>query len=299
VLAVTLLSIMIAAHFELNEALYTLTRNGEYLQLDELPIGMLVLMMCLIWLSWKRHRDARRELRARWIAEAALADVLIENRKLAKENLRILEGERRHFARELHDEFGQYLNAMKLDAVAIVETNGNDPVFSTNTARAIIRSIDHVYLAVSEMIGRLRPAGLDELGLVAAIEHCVDHWRKRLPDTRFRLSVRGNCDDLGELHNLTLYRLIQEGLTNVYKHARARHVTIALERVHTPPGGTDELRLSVSDDGCGMASAARNSRFGISGMRERVEMAAGTFVLHSTPGKGLKFEARLPLHGEA
>ncbi len=83
------------------------------------------------------------------------------------------------------------------------------------------------------MIGRLRPVGLDELGLVAAIEHCVDYWRERLPATRLVLSVRGNFEDSSEPLNLTLYRLIQEGLTNIYKHAKAQRAEIALGRIQS------------------------------------------------------------------
>ena len=180
---------------------------------------MFVLSVCLVWLSLKRYRHARRELQARQIAEARLGAALAENRRLARENLRIQEVERKHLARELHDELGQYLNAIKLDAVSISDSGG-DARFSTGASLAIIRSVDHVHRAVSDMIGRLRPVGLDELGLVDAIEHCVDHWRQRLPEMQFEVSVSGNFDGLSEPATLTVYRLIQEGLTNIYKHAQ-------------------------------------------------------------------------------
>jgi two-component system sensor histidine kinase UhpB len=298
VAGITALSVALADYFNLNEALYALTRHWEHFQLDELPFGLLVLSICLIWLSWKRYRHARRELRARQIAEARLAAALAENRELAQEHLRSQEVERKHLARELHDELGQYLNAIKLDAVSICESGGRDAQFSSNASLAIIRTVDHVHGAVSDIIGRLRPVGLDELGLVAAIEHCVDQWRQRLPDTRFLLSVSGNFDGLSEPLTLTLYRLIQEGLTNIYKHASAKRVEIALERSLSAHSGTDELRLMVADDGCGMESSAPISRFGLSGMRERVELAGGTFVLESAPGRGLRFEAYLPANVE-
>jgi two-component system, NarL family, sensor histidine kinase UhpB len=296
VIGITALSLAVAAHFQFNETLYAFTRHWEYFQIDELPFGMFVLSICLIWLSWKRYRHASRELLARRIAEQQLGRALAENRDLAQENLRIQEVERKHLARELHDELGQYLNAIKLDAVSIIESGGADGKFSTDASLAIIRSVDHVHGAVSEMIARLRPVGLDELGLVAAIEHCVDYWRQRLPDTRFVLSVRGDFDGLSEQLNLTLYRLIQEGLTNIYKHAGAQQAEIALERIKSPKSGTDELYLTVADDGCGMQPGARNSRFGLNGMRERVEIAGGSFVLTSEPNHGLRFVARMPAH---
>jgi len=160
-----------------------------------------------------RRQRPQNEIRARQMVESKLADALANNRQLAQETLRIQEIERKHLARELHDELGQYLNVIKLDAVSISQSGGMDAEFSTNASLAIIRAIDHVHRTVSEMIGRLRPVALDELGLVAAIEHCLDQWRQRLPDTRFTLSVRGNFGGLSEPLNLTLYRLIQEGLT--------------------------------------------------------------------------------------
>jgi two-component system, NarL family, sensor histidine kinase UhpB len=299
VIGITALSIVVSVHFNLNEALYALTRREERFQIDELPTGMLVLTICLMWLSWRRYVHALREVRARRVAEARLGDVLAENRQLAQENLRIQEVERKHLAQELHDELGQYLNAIKLDAVSIRESHGRDAKCSTDASQSIIDAVDHVHGAVSNMIGRLRPVGLDELGLVAAIEHCVDQWRQRLPDTQFELSVDGHFEDLSEPLNLTVYRLIQEGLTNVYRHANARHAQVSLQRSSSGQSNIDELRLTVADDGCGMEPTTRTGRFGLRGMRERTDMAGGTFTLESTPGRGLRFEVHLPACGES
>lgn len=298
VVGVTVLAFALAAHFQFTEALYALTRHWEYFQVDELPIGMFVLSLGLIWLSWKRYRDANRELEARRNAEARLEAVLSENRRLARENLRIQEVERKHLARELHDELGQYLNAIKLDAVSIRDGGAVAECSTRGASQSIIRAVDHVHGAVSGMIGRLRPVGLDELGLVAAIEHCVEEWRQRLPGTRFTLSAGGNFDDLSEPLTLTMYRLIQEGLTNISKHAHATEAQVELERIPGSQVAGDELRLRVADDGCGMDLEERRSRFGLSGMRERVEMSGGTFELASAPGRGLRFSVCLPAGGD-
>jgi signal transduction histidine kinase len=297
VVGISVCCFMLSAHFQLDETLFASTRRLEYLQLDELPTGMLALLLGLVWLSRQHYRRARRELDARRIAEASLAGVLTENRKLAQEGLRIQETERKHLARELHDELGQYLNAIKLDAVALCEDRIADPA-RLAAARGIISSVDHVHGVLGGIIGRLRPVGLDELGLMAAIEHCVDQWRRRLPAAEVSLSAGGSWDDLDESLNLTVYRLIQEGLTNIFKHAQARHVVIALERTGSLPGGGDELRLTLSDDGRGMEPGAPTSRFGLRGMRERVEMAGGRFTLRSGPGRGLSFTATLPVGAE-
>lgn len=299
VIAMTVVSLGVSAHFNLSETLYALTRRVERFQIDELPIGVAVLLSGLIWLSWRRYRQACRELRARRAAEARLAGAVEANRELTQENLRIQELERKRLARELHDELGQYLNAIKLDAVSIVDAGGTAATAAGGAARAIIAAVDHVHRIVSDMIARLRPVGLDELGLIAAVEHCIDEWRQRLPGTRFDLSVRGNLEGLGENLDLTLYRLIQEGLTNVYKHAHARRVQIVLERLGALTNGAGALHVSVADDGCGMDANARGRRFGLSGMRERVEMAGGRFVLSTAQGAGLRFEAHLPAEASA
>jgi two-component system, NarL family, sensor histidine kinase UhpB len=295
VTVITALGFALSAHFQATEWLYATTRHWEYFQVDELPAGMLVLSAGLIWLSWRRYRHARRELQARRTAEARLAEALVENRTLAQESLRIQEVERKHLARDLHDELGQYLNVIKLDAVSIGDSGGTDAQLSVGASQAIIRAVDHVHRIVSDMIGRLRPVGLDELGLASAIEHCVDHWRQRIPETRFQLSVSGEIDHLPESLTLTTYRLIQEGLTNIHKHARAKRAEISLRRVASAGPGADELHVTVTDDGCGMDSNIRVAGFGLNGMRERVEMTGGTFAISSAPGIGLKFDACLPV----
>ena len=140
VLIATALTIALSAHFNWNEALYALTRREERLQLDELPIGMLVLLTGLIWIAWRRNRQARQEIRARRVAETQLEEALAANRALAKETLRIQEADRKHLALELHDELGQYLNAIKLDAVSI--RDGTTPRFA-GSHRGLGRNRSH------------------------------------------------------------------------------------------------------------------------------------------------------------
>jgi signal transduction histidine kinase len=297
VLVGTALTIALSVRFNWSEALYAMTRREERLQLDELPIGMLVLLTGLIWLAWRRNRQAREEIRARRVAEARLEEALAANRALAKEALRIQEADRKHLALELHDELGQYLNAIKLDAVAIRDEMDPGLQAPVEASNAIVRTVDHLHGIVSQMIARLRPVALDELGLVAAIEHGIDQWRRRLPDTQFNFQPQGSLDGLDEALNLTAYRLIQEGLTNVFKHANASRVDIALTR--SVARGRNELRVSVADDGCGADLHRRPGGHGLNGMRERAELSGGTFAIDSAPGRGLRFEARLPITVEA
>jgi two-component system, NarL family, sensor histidine kinase UhpB len=286
VIAIVLVCVGLSAHFELSELLFALTRRWEHVQLDEWPVALFALAVCLGWLAWRRYRQALAQLSARQLAEQRLATALAENRALAHQHLRIQESERKHLARELHDELGQYLNAIKLDAVSIGDSEAS--------AR-IVQAVDHVHAVVSDMIRRLRPAGLDELGLLDALENCVDHWRQRLPDARFTLTASGSgFEGLSELLNLTLYRLIQEGLTNSSKHASATHIDVSLNREPAASGSGEDIVLTVRDDGRGADLALRKPGFGLNGMRERVELLGGRFTLESAPGKGFGLEARLP-----
>jgi two-component system sensor histidine kinase UhpB len=295
VLALTAISIGLAAHFNWSEALYALTRREERLQIDELPIGMLVMLTGLIWLAWRRNRQARREIRARQAAERELERALSANRELAQETLRIQEEDRKHLARELHDELGQYLNAIKLDAVLIQETAPVNRTDARSGTQAIIRTVDRLHAVVSRMIADLRPAALDELGFVAAIENNIEEWRRRLPAIEVRLNTSGDFDGLEEVVSLTLYRLIQEALTNVYKHAAASRVDIRLER--SSSDAAREVSLTIVDDGRGLDPGRPMTGHGLRGMRERVELAGGRFTLDGGPGRGLRLTAHLPITG--
>ena len=289
--AVTAASAFLAGHFEINERVFSVTRQYEPLQLDEWPIVVFVLALCLMWLSWRRYRLALAELKARQQAEARLTEALAENRELARQNLRALETERKHLARELHDELGQYLNAIKLDAVA--DGSGDDAETRERRAQRMLATVDHIHGVVSDMIRRLRPAGLDELGLSAAVESCVDQWQQRLPRTQFSFNASGDLDSLSEHLNLAIYRLVQEGLTNSFKHAQASRIDIVLNRSHD----TNEIVLSISDDGKGMNPENRRSGMGLSGMRERAEILGGTLAIETSPGRGFTLEATLPAEG--
>jgi two-component system sensor histidine kinase UhpB len=291
VIILTVVSGYLAGRFELNERVFSLTRQYEGLQLDEWPIVVFVLALCLMWLSWRRYRMALAELKARQLAEAQLTDVLAENRELARQNLRALEAERKHLARELHDELGQYLNAVKLDAVA--DPTGEAPENQRRRTQRMLGTLDHIHGVVSDMIRRLRPAGLDELGLSAAIESCVDQWQQRLPGTRFAFSASGDLDNLSEHVSLTVYRLVQESLTNLFKHAEASNVDVLLNRAPD----TNEIVLSISDDGKGTQLQERRTGMGLSGMRERAEMLGGTLAIETAPGRGFAIEARIPAEG--
>lgn len=284
-----------AVYVELNEAMFAVTRRWEALQLDELPMTLLALTLCLTWFAWRRFRDARTQLRRRQAAEAQLETLLLENRRLAQQYQQLQESERKFLAHELHDELGQYLNAIKIDAVAIQQRAADDasPLFRASSA--IIEHTDHVHAVVRDLIGKLRPIGLDELGLKAALEHFLDHWQRRLPHLHFDILLKGDLDDIGELYALALYRLLQEGLTNVSKHARAECIEVRLLRSKGTAHPGDEVVFSLVDDGCGTDLSESKVGLGLIGMRERVEMLGGEFHVTTEPERGFSVFARIPI----
>lgn len=206
-----------------------------------------------------------------------LAHTLAENRLLTQRYVEAQEAERRHIAHELHDEVGQYLNAIKLDAVAIRDSAGRLPDAVDAAVRSIIAGTDHVYELARGLTQRLRPVALDTLGLSDALRHCVAEWQRRNPAVACDLSLEGPMTNLGERTSITLYRLVQECLTNVTRHAQARQVCIRLVQHH--PAG--EVLLSVSDDGIGGDPSAKTPGLGLPGLRERVESLGGSFEVRS------------------
>jgi PAS domain S-box-containing protein len=224
------------------------------------------------------------------LVQRDLADTLAENRLLTKKYMEAQEAERRNIARELHDEMGQYLNAIKLDAVAIRDGGAALPPVVEATVRSIIAATDHVYELARGLTQRLRPVALDTLGLSDAIRHCVADWQRRNPAVSCSLSLDGPAGDLGEQANITLYRLVQECLTNITRHAKATQVGIRL--LQKQPNG--EVLLSVSDNGLGADSSRKTTGLGLPGLRERVESLGGSFEVRGG-AHGFEVMARIPV----
>jgi signal transduction histidine kinase len=265
-----LLAAVLAAKVELQERVFETTRRFEHFELDEWPSGMLVFALCMVVLYARRHAQLRRALG--------------ENRHLVIRLLAVQEEERQRLARELHDELGQTLNAIKLDILALPE--------SAAAARIAV-NVDRVYGAAGDLVRSLRPTALDELGLPAALEACVDRWRVSHPALAVQLSTAGELEALGEVVNLTLYRVVQEALTNCVRHARADHFYIDLTR---GSGRSSGVVLELRDDGQGFDPEAAGQRgSGLTGMRERVGLLGGRFELLSAVGQGVTIRVDIPL----
>jgi signal transduction histidine kinase len=295
VVLVVLATAVVSTALELNEVLFVQTRRWEVLQIDELPAVLFVLATGLAWFSWRRYREARAEVDLRSRAETQLQSLLLENRRLAQQYMQAQESERKYVARELHDEFGQYLNAIKTDAVALQQIADSSPAM-LRAAAAINKHAEHLYAVVRNLIRELRPVALDELGLKAALEHQLDQCRQRMPHVNFEVSLDGELDSLGESLSLAIYRLMQEAMTNVSRHSAATRVAIQVVRDGRSSEVPDAVTLTIADDGSGADLQKAPTGLGLIGMRERAEMLGGSWRVTTGPGEGFRIEACIPVN---
>ena len=287
---VTALFFILAAEVELSEGVAAWTQRHESLQLDELPLTLIVLCACLTWFGWRRLRELSREMQARRRAEADMRIAVQQNRQLAHQLLRLQEQERSRIARELHDELAQLCVGIRVEAAGIEqETRGRDLPGVANGARAIRDAVDHLHGVVREMLTRLRPPMLDALGLEASLRALASGWTKR-HDIACTVQVTPCCDSLADEVQVTLYRVAQEALTNVARHACAARVELVLESVQDGQA----LQMTVDDDGQGMSMGGRSGGLGLTGMAERLAALGGSLDLVPSARGGLRVEARLP-----
>ena len=226
-----------------------------------------------------------------------LAGVLLqnreENRRLTRRSLEIQEEERRRLAQELHDELGQSLTAINAIATSMEQSGrkaGQNVVESTRIIKTIA---DDMYGVARGMIRQLRPAVLDELGLVPAVQQLVDEWNSAHADTFCHLDIKADCLAPSDAVKINIYRIIQESLTNVARHSAAKNVYISLKNsARNTPG----LLLEISDDGRGFDPDRTLKGMGLSGIQERVDSMGGEFQLVSGRNKGVKITIIFPVH---
>ncbi len=238
--------------------------------------------------------DAQRRL-----VGVVAVSVDVTERTRAEEALRGLsrrlwslqEAERRRIARELHDEAGQSITALKMNLDRARRENDGGRVRALVEEAAELAA--HVRVELGRIAQDLKPAALSERGLVPALRALLEGFRHRT-GVEFELTESGNgpppVADLGATAETTVFRFVQEALTNVSRHARARSVRVALERedgIH---------RVTVADDGVGfdVGSALARNQLGLLGMRERARMLGGQVRIDSEPGRGARLTIELP-----
>jgi PAS domain S-box-containing protein len=219
-----------------------------------------------------------------------------EQVQLAARLEQVREEEKSRIARDLHDQLGQLLTGLKLDLLWLeerLEAMEPTPVVRSLVERAVAASAlsEQTVTEVQRIATDLRPAALDRLGLGAALQQ-----EGRRFEARARVACRVELSEplppLPATRATALYRIAQEALTNVARHARAGQVVVRLE------AAAGEVTLTVDDDGVGLepSRAGHSEALGLAGMRERAELEGGELVLSGRPGGGTRVAARLPLH---
>jgi two-component system sensor histidine kinase UhpB len=231
---------------------------------------------------------------------ATLGDAVEDKRQLAERAVSLQDVERKEIARELHDEFGPYLFALRAHASSLMRiADARDP--NTDALRkhggAILEQVNALQQFNRRVLERLRPVGLAELGLREALGALLRLWRESHPGVVIEMTVAPSVGASGETAELTIYRIIQEALTNVFRHAGATRVDIAVEPAQ--PGPTraavleaEAIRVRVRDNGAGLPTDHKQG-FGMMGMHERVRALGGTMTVAST-GHGVTVEAVVP-----
>ncbi|MDF1583401.1 MAG: histidine kinase [Methyloprofundus sp.] len=211
-----------------------------------------------------------------------------QNRSLTQHSLKIQEEERQFLAQELHDELGQSLTAIKVMSAAAAHQGSNTEAIT----REISTICDYLMTVVRSMMQQLHPLILTELGLAATLEDLVNLWSERHPTMNLSLDYDDEViEQLSKEATIQTYRIIQECLTNIVRHAQATEVIISLHRA------TDsaQLHLCISDNGQGCHPEQITSGFGLLGIQERIKSLAGDFDLQSEPGQGMTINAYIPL----
>jgi len=235
-----------------------------------------------------RVEDAEAEARAH---ERSIKHAYVQLGQLTRRLEAAKEDERRHIARELHDELGQALTAVKLNLQLLAQGRGT----AADRLRESTEMVDRSIQAVRELSRGMRPPLLDEIGLVPALQAFLDEQARR-SGIAFELKAPP-ADGRGPPEiEIAAFRIVQEAVTNVVRHAEARRVSVRVGR------SDRALDIAVRDDGRGFdvdGALARGGHLGLVGMRERASALGGTFALRSAAGEGTEVRVRLPAGGAA
>jgi len=220
---------------------------------------------------------------------------LEESRKeLLRKIVTLQEDERRRIARELHDQLGQSVSALGL-GLAVLANPGVEAGQRQDTLARLQEMLVQIDKDMNRLALDLRPTALDDLGLVAAVQYYVERWAERSGiQAEFQANGLTMVQLSGEVESV-IYRVVQEALTNVLKHAAAQRVGVILEQRN------NQVNVIVEDDGCGFDLDAlqrvptARRQLGLLGMQERVALVGGTFAIDSTPGVGTTLFARIPI----
>jgi two-component system sensor histidine kinase UhpB len=215
---------------------------------------------------------------------------LAENRELTQLIQSRIEQERGAIARELHDELGQQVTAIKSVGLAIARRAAGQDAVVEQSARLVMDCADQIYDGMHRLIGRLRPLALDRFGLRDALQDLLDDWRAQQPGLDWQLTLDGPLDALDEARATAVYRIVQEAVNNALRHARASRIAVDVQAT------ADTVRLTVTDNGSGRPEAFEAAgHYGVAGMRERAQALGGSFALEAVAPGGVRVRASLPI----
>jgi two-component system sensor histidine kinase UhpB len=230
---------------------------------------------------------------------AALGDAVEDKRRLAERVVSLQDVERKEIARELHDEFGPHLFVLRAhisSLIRIAENREPDVASLRKHGSAIWEQVNALQQFNRRVLEKLRPVGLAELGLREALGALLRLWREAHPEVVIETSISASLGEPGETADLTIYRIIQEALTNVFRHADATRIAVTIERAELPSattrGGRGSVLVRVRDNGSGLLRDHKLGH-GLFGMRERVLALGGTVTVTSADG-GVMVEALVP-----
>jgi signal transduction histidine kinase len=219
-------------------------------------------------------------------AQTALQHSFGQLRALAARLQTVREEERKRVARELHDQLGQTLTAMKIDLSSLIK---GLPADKEQRSKSLLKLIDQTIQSVRRISNDLRPGILDDLGLIAAVEWSAREFQSRT-GTKCRLDLPAEDTFIDRELATSLFRILQETFTNVARHANASRVDVRLAKED------GSLTLEVHDDGKGISEEqlSHRSSLGILGMRERALLLGGELAISGAPGEGTTIKVRVP-----
>jgi two-component system, NarL family, sensor histidine kinase UhpB len=230
---------------------------------------------------------------------ATLGNAIDDKRRLAERVVSLQDVERKEIARELHDEFGPHLFALRARASALTRTadaGGPNVEATRKHGTAILEQVNALQQTNRRVLEKLRPVGLMELGLREALGALLRMWGEAHPDVAIEAAISPALGETGETADLTIYRTVQEALTNVFRHAGATSVNVIVEPTGLPPGPTRDGRcgalVRIRDNGGGLRPDHKLG-FGLTGMRERILALGGSLTIASGDG-GVTVEAVIP-----
>ena len=242
-------------------------------------LGLRITAGGLLVVDWLPPEDARPRAITSYLFDggtlAGLADV------------RLQEEERKRISRELHDEVGQLLTGLRMELRALSRLHGaSREQFVTRLDETKIL-LDRTVQAVRDLAMGLRPAMLDDLGLVPALQWQAREFERR-HDIRVSMNLDSSLDMLPDSYRTTIFRIVQEALTNCAKHAKATSVEISLQN----QGGL--VCLSIADDGVGLVRPTGRAGLGLVGIQERIRELGGWFAARNREGGGTVLTAEIP-----